>query len=63
MTLPGKILAGYSGVIVYAVGYFSFFVYAAGLGIPAILLVLYLIAHRIRTKKYNAQMDLKNGSA
>ena len=63
MTLPGKILAGYSGVIVDAVGYFSFFVYAAGLGIPAILLVLYLIAHRIRTKKYNAQMDLKNGSA
>ena len=47
MTLPGKILAGYSGVMVDSYGYFSFFLYAAGLGIPAILLVMYLIAHRI----------------
>ena len=43
MTLVPKIMAGFSGVIVDAYGYFLFFVYASILGIPAILLVLYLM--------------------
>ena len=43
MTLLPKFLAGFSGVIVDASGYFFFFVYAAVVGIPAILLVLYLM--------------------
>jgi PAT family beta-lactamase induction signal transducer AmpG len=43
MTLPGKIISGFSGVIVDGFGYVSFFVYASAVGIPAILLVLYLM--------------------
>src|SRR5512138_1981802 len=44
-TLPGKIVAGGSGYIVESVGYVNFFYYASALGIPAILLVLYLMYH------------------
>jgi len=51
MTLPGKIIAGYSGVVVDAQGYFTFFLYAGALGLPAILLVMYLIWHRIQTRR------------
>lgn len=51
MTLPGKIIAGYSGVVVDAAGYFTFFLYAAGLGLPAIFLVMYLLVYRYREKK------------
>lgn len=43
MTLPGKFLGGFAGVVVEGFGYFTFFVYAAAIGIPAILLVLYLM--------------------
>ena len=42
MTLPAKFIGGFSGIIVDQFGYASFFVYAALLGIPAILLILYL---------------------
>ena len=44
-TLFGKFVAGFSGVIVDAQGYVFFFIYASILGIPAILLVLYLMRH------------------
>ncbi|MDX1625519.1 MAG: AmpG family muropeptide MFS transporter [Wenzhouxiangellaceae bacterium] len=44
MTLPGKIIGGPSGVIVDQAGYVTFFVYASALGIPAILLILWLMA-------------------
>jgi PAT family beta-lactamase induction signal transducer AmpG len=44
-TLPGKIVAGGSGYVVEAWGYINFFFYASALGIPAILLVLYLMYH------------------
>lgn len=43
MTLFPKFIGGFSGVIVDAAGYSFFFVYAALVGIPAILLVLYLM--------------------
>ncbi len=43
MLLPAKFLGGFSGNIVDAEGYVFFFSYAAGLGIPAILLVSYLL--------------------
>jgi PAT family beta-lactamase induction signal transducer AmpG len=43
MTLPAKLLGGFSGIMVDNYGYAWFFVYAALLGIPAILLVVYLI--------------------
>jgi PAT family beta-lactamase induction signal transducer AmpG len=46
MTLVPKFLGGFSGIIVEAQGYFFFFVYAALVGIPAILLVFYLMKHQ-----------------
>jgi PAT family beta-lactamase induction signal transducer AmpG len=46
MTLPGKLLGGPSGWIVDHSGYVFFFVYASALGIPAILLILWLMHRR-----------------
>jgi len=43
MTLLPKIIAGFSGVVVDAYGYIVFFTYSSVMGIPAILLVLYLM--------------------
>lgn len=43
MTLPGKFLSGFSGWVVDAEGYATFFTIAACLGVPAILLVCLLI--------------------
>ena len=43
MTLPAKLLGGFSGIVVDTQGYFTFFVYAAAIGLPAIVLVLVLI--------------------
>lgn len=43
MTLPAKLLGGFSGRIVEMYGYQAFFVYAAFIGLPAILLVMLLI--------------------
>jgi PAT family beta-lactamase induction signal transducer AmpG len=45
-TLFGKFVAGFSGAIVDSEGYVFFFIYASILGIPAILLVLYLMYHQ-----------------
>ncbi|UWN48914.1 hypothetical protein ASALC70_01104 [Alcanivorax sp. ALC70] len=41
MTLPGKFIGGFSGEVVKAAGYPLFFNYAALLGVPGILLVLW----------------------
>ncbi|MEE4329259.1 MAG: MFS transporter [Wenzhouxiangella sp.] len=38
MVLPGKVLSGFSGLVVEAIGWVSFFVYAALVGVPAIWL-------------------------
>jgi PAT family beta-lactamase induction signal transducer AmpG len=43
MTLPAKLTAGFSGIIVDGYGYASFFVYAACIGLPAIGLAWYLL--------------------
>jgi PAT family beta-lactamase induction signal transducer AmpG len=43
MTLPGKFLSGFSGVVVDSSGYEVFFVVAALLGLPAIALVLWMM--------------------
>ena len=48
MLLPAKLLGGFSGDIVDAEGYVFFFTYAACLGVPAILLVLYLMHRKQR---------------
>ena len=47
-TLPGKIVGGFSGVVVDAVGYVDFFIYASLLGLPAILLVMYFLRRERR---------------
>ena len=41
--LPGKILEGFSGHVVDAIGYPHFFLYTASLSIPALLLLVYLV--------------------
>lgn len=46
MTLPAKIISGFSGLVVDAQGWFFFFLYTTGLGIPTILLALFVIHHR-----------------
>jgi PAT family beta-lactamase induction signal transducer AmpG len=43
MTLPGKFISGFSGLVVDGYGYFVFFIVASAIGLPAILLVLVLI--------------------
>jgi PAT family beta-lactamase induction signal transducer AmpG len=45
MSVVGKFISGWSGVVVEAWGYPTFFVYAACTGIPAILLVLIVMRH------------------
>lgn len=46
MTLPAKLLGGLSGIVVDQYGYLFFFVYAAAIGLPAIILVMVLIRYR-----------------
>ena len=43
MLLPGKLVAGFSGVVVDAAGYVLFFAYASALGAPAVILILVLV--------------------
>ncbi len=42
MLLPAKFIGGFSGKIVDDVGYINFFIYAGLLGIPAVLLAIYI---------------------
>jgi len=46
MTLFPKIIAGFSGVVVDAYGYFFFYIYTSVIGLPAILIVIYLIRNQ-----------------
>ncbi len=48
MTLPGKFIGGFSGMVVAGFGYAEFFVVSAIMGVPAILLALYLLKHGSR---------------
>ncbi len=43
MTLPGKVIGGFAGVVVDSAGYATFFLYSGALGIPAMLLIFYLM--------------------
>jgi MFS transporter, PAT family, beta-lactamase induction signal transducer AmpG len=63
MTLPGKFIGGFSGVIVDAQGYAYFFVYSALIGVPAILLVLYLMyrADVGQTVAKNSRSEISGG--
>ncbi len=42
MTLPAKFISGFSGIVAGSAGYALFFLYAAALGVPALLLIIYL---------------------
>ncbi|ORE85250.1 major facilitator superfamily permease [Oceanococcus atlanticus] len=44
-TLPGKLIAGGSGWVVDSFSYPVFFLYTSALGIPALLIISYLIRH------------------
>jgi len=48
MTLPGKFLGGFSGIVVANFGYAEFFLIAGLMGVPAILLVLFMMRHGAR---------------
>jgi PAT family beta-lactamase induction signal transducer AmpG len=43
MTLPGKLISAFSGFIVEATDWFTFFIYASAMGIPGILLALLVV--------------------
>ena len=47
MTLLGKFIGGFSGIVVDGFGYTMFFLYAAGIGIPAMLLVFAVMRFEI----------------
>lgn len=46
MTLPGKFLSGFGGLVVASQGYSSFFIVASLLGIPAVLMAIWLSRDR-----------------
>jgi len=54
MLLPAKFLGGFSGEIVDAFGFVQFFIYTALIGIPAIILIAYLIRNPIVSKGDNS---------
>ncbi|MDC8456106.1 MFS transporter [Marinobacter salarius] len=43
MTLPGKFIGGFSGIVVAGFGYAEFFLVAGIMGVPAILLAIYMM--------------------
>ena len=43
MTLFPKLIAGFSGIIVDAYGYLAFYIYSSLLGLPALLIIIYLL--------------------
>ena len=51
MLLPAKFMGGFAGEVVDALGYLMFFIYSASLGLPAILLALWLSNREWRTEK------------
>lgn len=55
MTLPGKFIGGFSGVVVEAHGYFWFFIYVAALGLPVTVLIAYLL-HRGRQANHQRRI-------
>ena len=48
MTLPGKFIGGFSGMVVASFGYAEFFLVAGIMGVPAILLAIFMIRHGSR---------------
>ena len=57
MLLPAKFIGGFSGDIVDAAGFVPFFIYTALIGIPAIILISYLMRHPVNTNTENTADD------
>jgi PAT family beta-lactamase induction signal transducer AmpG len=55
--LPGKLLMGTSGFVVDAIGYPKFFVYTATLGIPALLILYFVVRESERERPVAAGLD------
>ena len=51
MILPGKLLSGFSGMIVDSTGYVTFFLYASAMGVPAILLAMAIARKTARDRR------------
>lgn len=47
MTLPGKLISGFSGFIVESIDWFSFFIYASAMGIPGIILAVIVVRRHV----------------
>lgn len=61
-TLPGKLLAGASGIVVDSYGYAIFFLYTSALGIPALIIITLLIRMtRRRAAELNASPAAPGG--
>jgi PAT family beta-lactamase induction signal transducer AmpG len=48
MVLPGKLISGFSGIVVDSVGWVTFFVYASLMGVPAIFMAV-IISRRLQS--------------
>lgn len=59
MTLPGKFIGGFSGIVVDSQGYEVFFVYASVLGLPAVTIAIYLLW---REKRRGLSLESRNSS-
>jgi PAT family beta-lactamase induction signal transducer AmpG len=60
MTLPGKFIGGFSGWVVDNFGYVWFFSYTAMAGIPAVLLIVWLLYHDRRQRQSNEQENMSS---
>ena len=45
MTLPGKFLSGFGGIVVDAIDYPAFFMISAAMGLPAVVLIVLIMRH------------------
>jgi len=48
MSLPGRLLSGFSGAVVESAGWVSFFLYTTAAGIPAVLLALVVVRRGLK---------------
>jgi PAT family beta-lactamase induction signal transducer AmpG len=50
MTLPAKLIGGFSGAIVSGFGYSGFFVYSTLIGVPAVILVIFVMRMKLNNQ-------------
>lgn len=62
MTLPGKFLGGFSGIVVAGFGYAEFFLLAGLMGVPAILLVMYLMKKGLILDQRSPQNEVQDNT-